>query len=105
MPRYAYDRLSAQDNHFLLWERGNVRMHVASASYAGTMHFGFNADPDIVPDLAGFTAMMQRSIERVALAAGAPLAGAAAKTPGVRAEPQPTSVDPRANGNPTAVAT
>ena len=30
MPRYAYDRLSAQDNNFLLWERGNVRMHVAS---------------------------------------------------------------------------
>src|SRR5687767_9049847 len=30
MPKYAYDRLSAQDNSFLLWERGNVRMHVAS---------------------------------------------------------------------------
>ncbi len=30
MPRYAYDRLSAQDNNFLLWERGNVCMHVAS---------------------------------------------------------------------------
>jgi len=30
MARYAYDRLSAQDNNFLLWERGNVRMHVAS---------------------------------------------------------------------------
>jgi hypothetical protein len=30
MPKYAYDRLSAQDNNFLLWERGNVRMHIAS---------------------------------------------------------------------------
>ncbi len=30
MPRYAYDRLSAQDNNFLLFERGNVQMHVAS---------------------------------------------------------------------------
>ena len=30
MPRYAYDRLSAQDNSFLLMERGNVLMHVAS---------------------------------------------------------------------------
>jgi WS/DGAT/MGAT family acyltransferase len=30
MPRYAYDRLSAQDNNFLLFERGNVSMHIAS---------------------------------------------------------------------------
>jgi len=30
MPRYAYDRLSSQDNNFLLWERGNVCMHIAS---------------------------------------------------------------------------
>ena len=27
-----YDRLSSQDNSFLLWEKGNVRMHVASTN-------------------------------------------------------------------------
>jgi WS/DGAT/MGAT family acyltransferase len=30
MPRYSYDRLSAQDNSFLLWETPYVHMHVAS---------------------------------------------------------------------------
>ena len=30
MPSYAYDRLSAQDNSFLLWETPYVHMHVAS---------------------------------------------------------------------------
>ena len=30
MPRYGYDRLSAQDNSFLIWETPYVHMHVAS---------------------------------------------------------------------------
>jgi WS/DGAT/MGAT family acyltransferase len=30
MPRYSYERLSAQDNMFLLMERPNVHMHVAA---------------------------------------------------------------------------
>jgi WS/DGAT/MGAT family acyltransferase len=30
MPSYAYDRLSAQDNSFLIWETPYVHMHVAS---------------------------------------------------------------------------
>jgi diacylglycerol O-acyltransferase len=32
MVQWHYDRLSSQDNTFLLWEQGNVRMHVASTS-------------------------------------------------------------------------
>ena len=58
MAKYAYDRLSAHDNHFLLWERGNVRMHIASTLLcdAGLMNFAFDADPNIVPDLDRFTA-------------------------------------------------
>ncbi len=32
MADWHYDRLSSQDNTFLLWETGNVRMHVASAN-------------------------------------------------------------------------
>jgi WS/DGAT/MGAT family acyltransferase len=30
MPRYGYDRLSAQDNSFLIWETAHVSMHVSS---------------------------------------------------------------------------
>ena len=36
MAQWHYDRLSSQDNSFLLWERGNVRMHVASVSIFDT---------------------------------------------------------------------
>jgi diacylglycerol O-acyltransferase len=32
MAQWHYDRLSSQDNTFLLWEQGNVRMHVASTN-------------------------------------------------------------------------
>jgi WS/DGAT/MGAT family acyltransferase len=32
MAHWHYDRLSSQDNSFLLWEKGNVRMHVASTN-------------------------------------------------------------------------
>jgi diacylglycerol O-acyltransferase len=32
LAQWHYDRLSAQDNSFLLWEQGNVRMHVASTN-------------------------------------------------------------------------
>ena len=32
MAQWHYDRLSAQDNSFLLWEKGHVRMHVASTN-------------------------------------------------------------------------
>ena len=32
MAQWHYDRLSAQDNSFLLFEQGNVRMHVASTN-------------------------------------------------------------------------
>jgi WS/DGAT/MGAT family acyltransferase len=69
---------------------------IAVTSYAGSMFFGFNADPDIVPDLANFAAMMRRSLERVAAAAGVPLAPP---------QPEPArrvrkpAAAPRANGN------
>ena len=32
MTQWHYDRLSSQDNTFLLWEQGNVRMHVAATN-------------------------------------------------------------------------
>src|SRR4029453_14233865 len=43
---------------------------IAVTSYAGLMNFGFNADPDIVPDLDRFTGMMRSALERVAGDAG-----------------------------------
>jgi WS/DGAT/MGAT family acyltransferase len=52
---------------------------IAVTSYAGTMNFGFNADPDIVPDLDRFVSMMRRSLERVASEAGVKLREEAAK--------------------------
>jgi hypothetical protein len=67
---------------------------IAVTSYAGTMYFGFNADPDIVPDLESFTAMMRRSLERVAADAGVALAGA----------PEPPAPARRAARKPAAAA-
>ena len=32
MAQWHYDRLSAQDNSFLLWEQSRVRMHLASTN-------------------------------------------------------------------------
>jgi hypothetical protein len=52
---------------------------IALTSYAGAMYFGFNADPDIVPDLDRFVQMMRRSFERVASEAGVELSDATAK--------------------------
>ena len=87
MSKYAYDRLFAQDNNFLLW-----------------IVEGFNADPDIVPDLDRFTAMMRGSLERVAAAAGVALAPkpASGARPAKQAE---APAAPRANGNGPVAAT
>lgn len=46
---------------------------IALTSYAGSMGVGFNADPDIVPDLGLFIARFQRAMENLADAAGVEL--------------------------------
>jgi WS/DGAT/MGAT family acyltransferase len=75
---------------------------IAVTSYAGLMNFGFNADPDIVPDLDRFTGMMRHALERVAGDAGVTLADPPAK-PAARREKKAEKADapasPRANGN------
>ncbi len=43
---------------------------IALTSYAGTMGIGFNADPDILPDLGLFIARFQLSMEKLAEVAG-----------------------------------
>jgi diacylglycerol O-acyltransferase len=78
---------------------------IAVTSYAGTMNFGFNADPDIVPDLAHFTALVRRSLERIAADAGVALTDSpAAAAPAKRAPRKPAVPAPSATRNGTAVA-
>ncbi len=43
---------------------------IALASYDGTLHWGFNSDPDIVPDANMFVEKLQEAYEAVADAAG-----------------------------------
>jgi hypothetical protein len=43
---------------------------IALASYDGTLHWGFNSDPDIVPDADVFVEKVQAAYEAVAAAAG-----------------------------------
>jgi diacylglycerol O-acyltransferase len=78
---------------------------IAVTSYAGTMNFGFNADPDIVPDLASFTAMIGRALERIAAEAGVALSqpATAAPAPARRAARKATAA-PSAAGNGSVVA-
>jgi len=77
---------------------------IAVTSYAGTMHFGFNADPDIVPDLDLFADLMRRALERVAKEAGVSLTGAPlrARAVGAAAEGEAPAPPPRADGDITA---
>src|SRR5688572_15049902 len=68
---------------------------IAVTSYAGTMNFGFNADPDIIPDLDRFVSMMRRSLERVASEAGVPLSEATSKSiQGTRREKKAAQAKP-----------
>jgi WS/DGAT/MGAT family acyltransferase len=48
----------------------NLGIGIALASYNGTVHWGFNADPDIVPDLETFVALLRGAYDGVARAAG-----------------------------------
>jgi diacylglycerol O-acyltransferase len=76
---------------------------IAVTSYAGTMNFGFNADPDIVPDLASFTAMVGRAFARIAADAGVAIAEVAAAPPR-RTARKVAGPAPSAAGNGSAVA-
>jgi hypothetical protein len=43
---------------------------IALASYDGTLHWGFNSDPDIVPDADVFVEKVQEAYDAVAREAG-----------------------------------
>ncbi|MFP6654349.1 MAG: WS/DGAT domain-containing protein, partial [Myxococcota bacterium] len=46
---------------------------IALTSYAGTMGIGFNADPDLIPNLESFIQRFEQSLKDVAAAAGTEL--------------------------------
>jgi WS/DGAT/MGAT family acyltransferase len=48
----------------------NLGLGIALASYDGTVHWGFNADPDILPDVDAFIARLRGAYDNVARAAG-----------------------------------
>jgi WS/DGAT/MGAT family acyltransferase len=48
----------------------NLGLGIALMSYNGRVCWGFNANPNVVPDLEAFVALVQRSFDRVAAAAG-----------------------------------
>jgi diacylglycerol O-acyltransferase len=58
MPRYAYERLSAQDNSFLLMERPNVPMHVAATQI-------YEAGPLRKPDGGIDSTAFKRAVESI----------------------------------------
>jgi WS/DGAT/MGAT family acyltransferase len=60
----------------------NLGLGIALASYNGTVYWGFNADPDIVPDLETFVAKLRGAYSNVARAAGV-----AVEVPGARRAP------------------
>src|SRR3990172_559045 len=58
MARYAYERLSAQDNDFLRWERPGLPMHVAATQI-------FRAGPLARPEGGIDFEAIRRATERV----------------------------------------
>ena len=54
---------------------GGLGVGIALMSYNGRVCWGFNADPDIVADIAVFTQLVSESMERVAEAAGVEIEG------------------------------
>ncbi len=52
---------------------------IALMSYAGTVCWGFNSDPDLVPDAGVFVDQVRASLESVRRAAGVSVAGAPAE--------------------------
>ncbi len=58
-----------------------IGLGIALVSYAGTVCWGFNSDPDLVPDAGVFVDQVRASLERVCRAAGVSVAGPPAEVP------------------------
>lgn len=73
----------------------NLGLGIALTSYNGTVYWGFNADPDIVPDLETFIAKVRGAYDDVARAAGVPVEVPAARRMG----PEEARRERRGNGS------
>jgi WS/DGAT/MGAT family acyltransferase len=80
----------------------SLGLGIALASYNGTVHWGFNADPDIVPDLDAFVARLRGAYDDVARAAGVPVEASAARRMAPVEEPRRARPS---NGSPRETAT
>ena len=60
---------------------GDMGLGIALMSYDGKICWGFNANPDVIPDLAKFVDLLQKTIERVAKVAGVTLSTASSEKP------------------------
>jgi WS/DGAT/MGAT family acyltransferase len=80
----------------------NLGIGIALASYNGTVHWGFNADPDIVPDLDAFVARLRGAYDDVARAAGVAVEAHPARRASVEAK-RPTNGSPREAAMPRGV--
>ena len=58
---------------------GDMGLGIALMSYNGKICWGFNANPDVIPDLADFVRLLRNTIERVAESAGVSLEAPAPK--------------------------
>lgn len=65
----------------------NMGLGIALISYAGTVCWGFNADPELVPDVASFVEKIRASLRRVREASGT-IRGEPARAPAVPAMPR-----------------
>jgi hypothetical protein len=52
---------------------GDMGLGIALMSYNGKICWGFNANPDVIPDLEAFVSLIRTTIDRVADAAGVSL--------------------------------
>ncbi|MEO1936095.1 MAG: WS/DGAT domain-containing protein, partial [Myxococcales bacterium] len=49
---------------------GEMGLGIALMSYDGKICWGFNANPDVIPDLGAFVSFIRSAIDRVAATAG-----------------------------------
>jgi hypothetical protein len=59
----------------------NLGLGIALTSYAGGLHWGFNSDPDVVPDADVFVEKIEESYQALAALASVPLAAATPRPP------------------------
>jgi len=59
---------------------GEMGLGIALMSYNGKICWGFNANPDVIPDLAEFVGFVKSTIQRIAESAGVALSNSDSKT-------------------------